>query len=897
VDDAVSDLEYDLSSRHVLVAKLVDAVAGPGLLLDIGGSKGLTKQLLPGRTVVTVDVRREDIDAVASGAALPFADRSFSVALALDVLEHVPEPVKWQLVDEAARVAHVVVLAGPYATPEVEAAERHQRELFQALFGHDHPWLSEHAESGLPVLEATVNRLRSHGLSVGVLGSNPLALWEAQLFNSHVALKVGFNEQTLPLRRWLAAEFLDRADATPPSYRHIVVGSRRPGVVSAVRRIRPGRDAQLVREAVVRSEVSTSHVLAHGWEVLEGIRTEAIDRWTESAETVRRMESTLREMPDPRTVESLERLVNDEGSWRAALAGPPIAEAGLVDTFPDAHLYADWLSSRAISSPPLHGPLISVVTPVHDPSSEHLTACIRSVRSQTYRNWELVLVDASEAPHVRPICQRFAALDERIKVVHRVNAGIAGNTNTGVEESKGDWIAFLDHDDVLEDHALAAVAHRVLSNPDLEFIYSDEDKIAPSGELHHPFLKPDWSPDLLRCVNYIAHLVAVSRTLFTRVGGVRAGYEGAQDFDFVLRATAAARSVGHISDVLYHWRQHPASTAADVRTKPKAHDAGRRALQDFALDHAGGSWVEAGAGPTSHRLRYALRYQLVSAIVPFRDQVKLTDRLLRAIAMKGHELPIEVLLVSNRSNDPATDLAMEAWNAEWDFVRCYEFDEPFNFQRLNNEFARRASGDLLLFLNNDTEPLHVGWLEALAEHAQRPEIGAVGPRLFYPNGLIQHAGVAVGIGGFAEHPWAHLSPDAQTPAGPSYWTRNFLAVTAACLMVERSKFDSVGGFDERFIVCGGDVDLGIRLHQAGYRNVMTPFARLIHHEAATRDQTPPASDVDQSLIAYAPFLNGRDPYYNANLTLSDTSCSIRSPKDGAGVGESQRGSFASLPSR
>ena len=220
---------------------------------------------------------------------------------------------------------------------------------------------------------------------------------------------------------------------------------------------------------------------------------------------------------------------------------------------------------------------------------------------------------------------------------------------------------------------------------------------------------------------------------------------------------------------------------------------------------------------------------------------------------------------------------MRDWEQKFEWARVLEFDEPFNFQRLNNWAARQAQGELLLFLNNDVEALHTGWLEALAEQAQRTEVGAVGPRLFYPDGLVQHAGVAVGIGGLADHPWAGQHPDAWTPTGPSYWTRDLLAVTAACLMVEHEKFDAVNGFDERFIVCGGDVDLCLRLHERGLWNVMTPFARLLHRESATRRKDPPANDVRESLRAYAPYLDGGDPFFNPNLTRADRSCRVAAP--------------------
>jgi GT2 family glycosyltransferase len=372
----------------------------------------------------------------------------------------------------------------------------------------------------------------------------------------------------------------------------------------------------------------------------------------------------------------------------------------------------------------------------------------------------------------------------------------------------------------------------------------------------------------------MGHLVAVRRQLFDQIGGCRSEFEGAQDYDFLLRATHAATRVEHVPDILYHWRQHSASTAADVRSKPGAHGAGRRALQSLAYAASPGAWVDVGAGATSHRLRYPVDQELTSIVVPFRDRPELTDGCLQAIERTRADLPIEVLLISNQSTDHKTLEMMEEWPRRWDWVRVLEYDEPFNFQALNNWAVTEASGRLLVFLNNDTEPLHRGWLEALAEHAQRPEVGAVGARLFYRNGLVQHAGVVVGIGGFAEHPWAGLHPDAWTAAGPSYWTRDVLAVTAACMMIQRDKFDAVGGFDERFIVCGGDVDLGIRLRGNGLWNIMTPYARVLHHESATRHRNPPENDVRESLRSYAPYLAGGDPFYNPNLTLRDTTCQV-----------------------
>jgi GT2 family glycosyltransferase/2-polyprenyl-3-methyl-5-hydroxy-6-metoxy-1,4-benzoquinol methylase len=601
--------------------------------------------------------------------------------------------------------------------------------------------------------------------------------------------------------------------------------------------------------------------------------------WKAAVARVDDLERLLVEGPgvsDERTVAALEPLVGVD-SLRSLVAGPPVTGKPDEANRFTSDDYARWRATRRAPSPPTRGPSFSIVVPVFDPVAEHLIACLRSVRVQTYDDWELVLVNVSQAPHVRPICERFAQLDPRICVLQFENAGIAANTHIGVQASHGEWVAFLDHDDTLEPHALAAVASHIEDHPDVGFVYSDEDKLSPTGCYVDPFFKPDWSPDLLRNLNYICHLVSVSRTVYDQVGGLRPGFEGAQDYDFVLRATAGSRQVGHVADVLYHWRQHEGSTASDVTFKPEAHSAGRRALETFTRKHLPGAWLEPAADRTSHRVRYPLRYEKVSIIVPFRDRPELTDSCVRSIARSGPTLPMEVLLVSNQSCEEATFRYMQEWEEQFSWANVVEYNEPFNFQSLNNWAAKRADGSLLLFMNNDVEVLHEGWLEALAENAQRAEIGAVGPRLFYPDGLVQHAGVALGIGGFADHPWAGQHPDAWTPAGPSYWTRDLLAVTAACLMVEHAKFDEVDGFDERFEVCGGDVDLCLRLFQGGYWNLMTPFVRLTHHESVTRPKDPSEADVRESLRAYAKYLKDGDPFFNRNLSRSDRSCRIATP--------------------
>jgi len=869
---AFAEREYDLTSRHLLVARIVTELVPTGeRLLDIGGADGLTAPSLPSHRVFVVDVRSHGVDAVASGAALPFKDGTFAAAVALDVLEHVNDSLKEEIVRDATRIADLVIIAGPFDSAEVRAAEEAQRDAFEAMFDKPHPWLSEHYASGLPSAAAVIEQLGAADFATMSFGSNPLGLWSELLFQTHIALRMGYDEATREPRRQLLEHFLDRADATPPGYRQIIVAARDSSLIDQVVPLVPGTDEVAVTTAMVEARTIVGKVIASGMDLLDQSRRDMDAGWKN---TIAALESVRRQATLADSLEA--RLVADIAMMDLAVAGPPVTEASHgVAPEQAAADYKGWVAAHRAPDPPPSGPLFSVLTPVFNPTAEFLEACIRSVRAQTYQRWELVLMNVSTDPHVAPICQRFAALDDRIKLIEDDNNGIALNTNAAAAAATGDWVVLLDHDDELAPHALAAVAIAIGENPQAGYVYSDEDKIDEAGHRSSPFFKPDWSPDLLMMVNYVSHLAAIRRDVWDDIGGERDGFHGAQDFDMALRATEATGHAIHVPDVLYHWRIHEGSTASDVRVKPEAHRAGRRALEDFVNRTVPDGWVDIGPRPTSHRVRFPVRSELVSIIVPFRDRAELTTACLEALDNHRSDLPFEVLAVSNRSTETETRTAAAEWQQRWDWLRVVEFDEPFNYHRLNNWAVTQTEGPLLIFLNNDTEPLHREWVEAMVEHAQRPEIGAVGARLFYPDGLIQHAGVFVGIGGFAGHPWARLHPDDWPPNGPSYWTRNFLAVTAACLMIERSKFNEVGGFDERFTVGGGDVDLGIRLVEAGYRNLMTPFARLVHKESLTRGTAVPAGDLEESLRSYGPYLKEGDPFASPNITLEDTSCRIR----------------------
>jgi len=521
-------------------------------------------------------------------------------------------------------------------------------------------------------------------------------------------------------------------------------------------------------------------------------------------------------------------------------------------------------------------PLISIVTPVFKTPPALLRACIDSVLKQSYRNWELCLIDdGSPQGDVGETLALYARKDSRI-TFRRLsnNSGIAHATNAGLRLARGEYVAFLDHDDILAPHALAELAWCIAEkSPDL--IYSDEDRIDMQGRRSLPFFKPDWSPDLLRAGNYLCHLVAVRREILDQVGGLREGFEGAQDYDFLLRVSEKAQRIVHIPRILYHWRLWGDSLSQSTQKLKAASDAGCRALSEH-LQRCGETGLVSDDTATSYRIRYPVRNNpLVSIIVPFKDKPHFLERLIDGLLHRTSFQNFEVLLISNNSVEPETLTFLDSIDDRR--IKKLRWDKPFNYPAINNFGARLASGDLFLFLNNDMEIIQPGWLEELVGQAQRPEVGAVGAKLLFPDGRVQHAGVILGIFGFAGHPFWKTHDLVWTPFGTAgQWTRNFLAVTSACLMIRREEFEAVRGFDERFILCGSDVDIGLRLVERGKRIVYTPHASLIHHESASRSaDAVPANDAWMSFISYRKWLRRGDPYYNPNLSLLDTACNLR----------------------
>jgi glycosyltransferase involved in cell wall biosynthesis len=525
-------------------------------------------------------------------------------------------------------------------------------------------------------------------------------------------------------------------------------------------------------------------------------------------------------------------------------------------------------------------PVISVVMPVFNPPGELLEKAIQSVVNQLYPHWELCVADdASTQPHVQELLKRFAAADPRIKVAYRTENGhICEATNTALGLVGGDYVALFDHDDTLSRTALYEVASEIDAHPEAQFIYSDEDKIDTEDRRFDPYFKPDWNPDLASGQNYTSHL-SVYRTDLVRVlGGFRKGFEGSQDWDLFLRAVERIPSsaIRHIPKLLYHWRAAPGSTALQLAEKAYPLDAARRALEE----HFGrtGENVELVHVPGDHwRVKHPVPSPppFVSLIIPTRNSLHLVRQAVQSILTLTDYPSYEIVIVDNESDDPSTIAYLEELSKGGNpRVRVIPYHAPFNYSAINNFAVRECKAQVVGLLNSDVEVIEKSWLTEMVSQACRPGIGAVGAMLYYPTNTVQHAGVVLGLGGVAGHPYKDFPRGDQGQKNRLRLVQNYSAVTAACLVIQKDRYLEVGGLNEKDLaIAFNDVDLCCKLIKAGYRNLWTPYAELYHHESATRgvDNTPEKKARFQSEIDYMTdtwgYLLMTDPAYNPNLTL------------------------------
>jgi GT2 family glycosyltransferase len=517
-------------------------------------------------------------------------------------------------------------------------------------------------------------------------------------------------------------------------------------------------------------------------------------------------------------------------------------------------------------------PFFSIITPTHNTKLQWLAEAAASLLQQTFADWEWCIVDdGSESRELQEMLEKFARLSSHVRVKFVPQGGISTANNHGLQMASGEYVCFLDHDDLLEPEALAAMAEKIDAGFDV--VYSDEDKLDEErGELVEHFFKPDWSPEYFRGVMYVGHLLCIRRELAARVR-FDSAFDGVQDFEFMLRVSESGAKIGHVPRILYHWRKTSGSIAEKTTAKPRI-----AVLQEHAVsNHLARVGLPARAEQSAHPHRLQIVpldrsvFPPVSIIIPTKDAPELLERCLKSISEKTSHPELEVIVMDNETTDEEALRVMEEYP-----IRRLDSPNPFNFSRANNLGAQEAAGEFLLFLNNDTEIVAEDWLEQLLYYAEQPDVGAVGALLLYENRTVQHAGVALGMRGTADHTMRGFPSDVDGYAGSLACAREVSAVTAACLMMRKSLFFEIGGFNEHFFTAYQDVDLCLRLRERGLRIIHTPRAVVLHHESVSRKNYYDMVDRMLLLDRWEPVIQRGDPYYNPNLALESGDYSRRS---------------------
>lgn len=561
----------------------------------------------------------------------------------------------------------------------------------------------------------------------------------------------------------------------------------------------------------------------------------------------------------------------------------------------DYRMYMTWYKANCPNDTELrmqrqhkfgYQPKISIVIPLYKTPEKYLAELVESIKAQTYSNWELCLSDGSgEGSPLLDILGKYETEDDRIKVVYNKSPlHISDNTNAALKIATGDYIAFADHDDLLASNALYECVNALNEDPSIDIIYTDEDKVDMQGKTHFlPHFKSDFNIDKLRSGNYICHFFVVRNEIFQKVGPLNHEYDGAQDFDFTLRCVEITSHIKHIPKILYHWRAHKDSTAENPESKNYAYEAGVRAVQAHYKRQGIEATVEQSQHKGIYRTRYILQDEpLISIVIANKDHIEDLERCISSIEEKSNYKNYEFVIVENNSVEKQTFAYYKELEEKCTRAKVvYWSDKGFNYAAINNFGSKYTNGEYILFLNNDTELINGDSLEEMLGYCMRQDVGAVGARLYYADGSIQHAGIVIGLGGIAGHAFAGSLHENPGYCGRIHMAQNYSAVTAACMMVKKSVFETVQGFDERYVVAFNDVDLCLRIRKEGHLIVYTPYAEFIHYESKSRGY----EDTKEKQLRFESegtlfknewksiFTSG-DPYYNPNLSLDKTDFSL-----------------------
>lgn len=544
----------------------------------------------------------------------------------------------------------------------------------------------------------------------------------------------------------------------------------------------------------------------------------------------------------------------------------------------DYNKWIDNVEKKPVYKKLSYQPLISILIPTYNIGREYLSECIDSVLNQHYKNFEICLADDnSTSKETIETLKEYEKKDKRIKVVYRKENGhISKATNTALKMAKGEFVGLMDNDDLLTENALYEMVYALNQNKELDLIYSDEDKLDMSGRRCEPHFKPDYSPDTLLGGNYICHFEILRKSIVDEIGGERSEFVGAQDFDLFLRFVEKTTPdrICHIPKILYHWRKVPGSTADTIENKEYAIEAGKKAVEEAMKRRKKQAEVIVPIESTQYIVEYKYKKEpKVSIIIPTRDYFETLDKCLKSIYKNTTYKNYEIIIVNNDSKEKETIKLFSKYKKKYSNFKVVEAPGEFNFPKINNIAVKECTGKYLLFLNNDTEVITPTWINSMVGYAMQEHIGAVGPKLLYPDDTIQHGGVVVGIEGAARHAFLHSEMDSFGFYGRLLVPYNYSAVTAACMMIEKKKFIEVGKFNEDLKVALNDIDLNLKLLEKGYYNVFLPQVELYHYESKSRGLDTTSKKYQQFLEEKKYFQDkwkkyiNKDPFYNENLSL------------------------------
>jgi GT2 family glycosyltransferase len=889
-------LPFDLYTRNKIISYMIKeikhSVNSMSLkILDVGGRNGRLRDFLENSDDFWILDTRESEGSeknyiVGDIKSTHFKDGEFDIVVSSDVYEHLPPVDRTSALSEMLRISKLyAILAAPFNSPEVVDAEITINRLYKELTGKEHIWLVEHIKNGLPSERELEDFLRANKLEFIKIGSNNIKTWlymQHLYFIFSMGVPGAYNERLLSNINLYYNSFYDElGDAVEPTYRKIFLISK-TGMM-------PHLQLQCTEIDHAKSEELNNFMFIA-----------LINLFKRQTDIIKRKDDLITQICSARGWRLLERYRNSKlvkaiRFFRREGFKKSIIKIGRLGYSKDIGLYKKWIlknepsedeviEMKIIGLSFVYKPKISIIVPTFNTPEKILIEMIDSVINQTYPNWELCIADGgSRKPYINEILNSYTKKDDRIKVKFLTgNKGIAGNSNEALSLATGDFITFLDHDDVLAPFAFFEVVKAINENPEVDFIYSDEDKISNDGKKRFdPFFKADWSPDTLRSQNYICHLTVIKKELLNRVGWFKEGYEGSQDYDLILRATENANKIHHIPKILYHWRANPSSAAGDITNKMYAFESGKKAITDHLVRIGRDGIVEDGLFLGAYKVVYDLKESpTISIIIPNRDHADDLEKCVQSIINRSTYSNFEIIIVENGSIEKST-FHLYGKLGQMKSIKIVTWDKPFNYAALNNFAVDCAKGEILLFINNDTEVITSNWLECMLEHAVRKEVGAVGAKLYYPDDTIQHAGVIIGIGGVAGHSHKYFPKDALGYFGRPQIIQNLSAVTAACMMIRKEVFDEVGRFDEGYSHAFNDVDLCMKIREKGYLVVFTPYAELYHYESKTRgnDDTPEKQERFKREVGlfkrkWGYVLENGDPYYNSNLTLDKEDFSI-----------------------